>query len=175
MISRDILENQANICFLAIGSNLGDKVNNINLSKKLLEKIPVKILISSSIYLTPAWPNPKDPAFNNVVVKIKTKLNLKTLFKEIKKIETTLGRVDKSRNSPRTCDIDIIDFNGINMSVNFGSQNIIVPHPRMNHRNFVLFPLFEIEKNWQHPTNNKNIIDLMYNLSSKSLTTIKQI
>jgi 2-amino-4-hydroxy-6-hydroxymethyldihydropteridine diphosphokinase len=45
----------------------------------------------------------------------------------------------------------------------------------MKNRNFVLFPLFEIEKNWQHPSNNRNIIDLMYNLSSKSLTTIKQI
>ena len=175
MIRRDILENQANICFLAIGSNLGDKVNNINSSKKLLEKIPVKILASSSIYLTPAWPNPKDPSFNNVVVKVKTKLNLKTLFKEIKKIEMTLGRIDKLRNSPRTCDIDIIDFNGKNMNVNFESLNIVVPHPRMKNRNFVLFPLFEIEKNWQHPSNNRNIIDLMYNLSSKSLTTIKQI
>ena len=83
MIRRDILENQANICFLAIGSNLGDKVNNINSSKKLLEKIPVKILASSSIYLTPAWPNlKKDPSFNNVVVKVKTKLNLKTLLKK---------------------------------------------------------------------------------------------
>ena len=85
--------------------------------KKLLEKIPVKILASSSIYLTPAWPNPKDPSFNNVVVKIKTKLNLKTLFKEIKKIEMTLGRINKLRNSPRTCDIDIIDFNGKNMNI----------------------------------------------------------
>ncbi len=105
-------------------------------------------------------------------------ISLKTakgVFKEIKKIETTLGRGNKVRNSPRTCDIDIIDFNGKNMSINFGSQNIIVPHPRMKNRNFVLFPLFEIEKNWQHPANNRNIIDLMYNLSSKSLTTIKQI
>ena len=82
MIKQDISEKQANFVYLSIGSNLGDKVNNINSSKKLLEKIPVKILASSSIYLTPAWPNPKDPSFNNVVVKVKTKLNLKTLFKE---------------------------------------------------------------------------------------------
>ena len=114
MIKQDISENQANICFLAIGSNLGNKINNINSAKKLLEEISIKILVSSSLYLTPAWPNPKDPSFNNIVLKIKTKLSLRELFIKIKKIEKTLGRVNKLKNSPRTCDIDIIDFNGKN-------------------------------------------------------------
>ena len=175
MIKRDISENQVNICFLGIGSNLGNKINNINKAKNLLEKISIKIILSSSFYLTPAWPNPKDPTFKNVVLKIKTKLNLISLFKEIKKIEKVLGRVNKLKNSPRTCDIDIIDFNGKNMNIYVESHNLIVPHPRMEYRNFVLFPLFEIEKNWKHPSNNRNIIDLMCNLSPKSLTTIKQI
>ena len=175
MIRQDISENQANICFLAIGSNLGNKVKNINSAKKLLEEISIKILVSSSLYLTPAWPNPKDPSFNNIVLKIKTKLSLRELFIKIKKIEKTLGRVNKLKNSPRTCDIDIIDFNGKNINIFVKSDNLIVPHQRMKNRNFVLFPLFEIEKNWKHPSNNQNIIDLMYNLSPKSLTTIKQI
>jgi 2-amino-4-hydroxy-6-hydroxymethyldihydropteridine diphosphokinase len=173
VIRRDILENQANICFLAIGSNLGDKVNNINSSKKLLEKIPVKILASSSIYLTPAWPNPKDPSFNNVVVKVKTKLNLKTLFKEIKKIEMTLGRIGKLRNSPRTCDIDIIDFNG--KYFDFINIDLKVPHPRMDKRNFVLLPLFEINKNWKHPKTKKNIVNLISNLKGDDIRSIKMI
>ena len=172
---RDILENQANICFLAIGSNLGNKINNINNAKKLLNKISVKILACSSIYVTPAWPNPKHPTFNNVVIKITTKLKLNVLFKEIKKIERILGRVNKIKNSPRTCDIDIIDFNGKIINTCVENENLILPHPRMKNRNFVLFPLYEIEKNWKYPLNNKNIIDLMCNLSPKSLTTIKLI
>ena len=86
-----------------------------------------------------------------------------------------MGRIKIIKNSPRTCDIDIIDFNGKNMNFVVGSRRLIVPHPRMENRNFVLFPLYEIEKNWKHPTNNTNIIDLMCKLSPKSLTTIKQI
>ena len=61
------------------------------------------------------------------------------------------------------------------MNFVLGSHRLIVPHPRMKNRNFVLFPLYEIEKNWKHALNNTNIIDLMCKLSPKSLTTIKQI
>ena len=86
-----------------------------------------------------------------------------------------MGRIKNIKNSPRTCDIDIIDFNGKNMNFVLGSHRLIVPHPRMKNRNFVLFPLYEIENNWKHPLNNTNIIDLMCKLSPKSLTTIKQI
>ena len=175
MIKQDISENLVNICYLAIGSNLGNKVKNINRAKTLLEKAPVKILNCSSFYLTPAWPNEKYPDFNNIVIKIKTRLKINALFLQIKKIEKRLGRIKNIKNSPRTCDIDIIDFNGKNMNFVVGSQRLIVPHPRMENRNFVLFPLYEIEKNWKHALNNTNIIDLMCKLSPKSLTTIKQI
>ncbi len=175
MIKQDISENQVNICYLAIGSNLGNKVRNINRAKTLLEKAPVKILNCSSFYLTPSWPDEKYPDFNNIVIKIKTSLKINDLFLEIKKIEKKLGRIKNIKNSPRTCDIDIIDFSGKNMNFVLGSHRLIVPHPRMKNRNFVLFPLYEIEKNWKHPLNNTNIIDLMCKLSPKSLTTIKQI
>ena len=175
MIKQDISENLVNICYLAIGSNLGNKVQNINSAKTLLEKAPIKILNCSSFYLTPSWPNEKYPDFNNIVIKIKTSLKINVLFLEIKKIEKRLGRIKTVKNSPRTCDIDIIDFNGKNMNFVVGSHQLIVPHPRMKNRNFVLFPLYEIEKNWKHPLNNTNIIDLMCKLSPKSLTTIKQI
>ena len=175
MIKLDTSENQVNICYLAIGSNLGNKIRNINISKNLLEKISIKILSCSSYYLTPSWPNPKDPPFNNIVIKIKTSLKLSSLFKEIKKIEKKLGRINTKKNSPRTCDIDIIDFNGEIMNIYVESQKLIVPHPRMIKRNFVLFPLYEIEKNWKHPLNNRKIIDLMCNLSPRALTCIKLI
>ena len=73
------------------------------------------------------------------------------------------------KNFPRTCDIDIIDFRGLE----FKGQNVEVPHPRLLKRNFVLFPLFEIEKRWRYPKTNITIDKLIKNLNIKSLRSIK--
>ena len=73
------------------------------------------------------------------------------------------------------CDIDIIDFNGMNISTNYKSDEIIVPHKSMHKRNFVLMPLYEINKNWIHPKYKKNIVKLMSNLSNYDLSSINLI
>ena len=87
-------------------------------------------------------------------------LSLKNSLKVLKKTK---------KNFPRTCDIDIIDFKGLKKH----NKYIKIPHPRMLNRNFVLFPLFEIEKNWKHPKNNVTIEKLIKNLELKSLRSIK--
>ena len=92
-----------------------------------------------------------------------------------KLIEIKLGRAKSKKNSPRTCDIDIIDFNGEIFDFKVNQQKLTIPHPRLIDRNFVLFPLFEIDKNWKHPQKKTKIIDLIDNLSMNSLRTIKQI
>ena len=111
----------------------------------------------------------------NIVIKIKTKLNPQNLFVKVKEIEKKLGRTKSKKNSPRTCDIDIIDFNGEIFDFKVNRQKLTIPHPRLVHRNFVLLPLFEIDKNWKHPQKKTKIIDLIDNLSMNSLRTIKQI
>ena len=78
-------------------------------------------------------------------------------MKNLKNIEFLLGRKKNKKNFPRTCDIDIIDFKGLKKH----NKYIKIPHPRMSNRNFVLFPLFEIEKNWKHPKNNISIEKLL--------------
>ncbi len=175
MIKQDTLENQVNISFLAIGSNLGNRINNIEKAKFYLQNLSIFIIKSSSIYETFAWPYVTDPKFYNIILKIKTNLSLSNLFIEIKKIEKKLGRVNSKKNRPRTCDIDIIDFNGKISYLNIKGQDLIVPHPRLVDRNFVLIPLYEIEKNWLYPHNKRKITDLIDNLSLKSLRAIKQI
>ena len=165
-----MLENQVNTVYLGIGSNLGNRINNIEKAKYYLIQNNIKIISASRYYETPSWPNPKNPEFLNIVLKVKCHYKPFDLFNLCKSIEKKLGRKITAKNSPRECDIDIIDFKGQVLK-----KELFLPHKLMHKRNFVLFPLFEIEKNWQHPANNRNIIDLMYNLSSKSLTTIKQI
>ena len=92
MIKQDILENQAKIVFLSIGSNLGNKKRNIELAKFKLQSNNVKIIQSSNNYETLSWPNKKNPKFVNVVIKIKTNLSPLKLMEKCLNIEKTLGR-----------------------------------------------------------------------------------
>jgi 7,8-dihydro-6-hydroxymethylpterin-pyrophosphokinase len=85
-------------------------------------------------------------------------------------IEAKLGRKKSPKNSPRFCDIDIIDFDGMVLK-----DKLTLPHARMHERNFVLFPLFEIEKEWVHPIKKVNIKKLIFSLSNKDIRSIKQI
>ncbi len=171
----DTSENQANLVYLALGSNLGDRIKNLELAKSLISKNNIKILKISKFYKTDSWPDKNFPYFINFVILIKTKLNIKKLYKTIKKIEHKIGRIKSFRNYPRVCDIDIIDFNGLNIFTKYKSNEIITPHKRMHNRNFVLLPLYEINKNWIHPKNKKNIVNLLTNLSNLDLRSINLI
>ena len=173
MKKQDILENQARQAYLAIGSNLGNKINNIEITKFELEKYKIKILKSSSNYISVSWPDPSMPNYINIIIKIKTNLAPLELLKICNLIELKLGRIRFKKNSPRTCDIDIIDYNKIILNEKNGQ--LILPHPRMNKRNFVLLPLFELDKSWKHPKTRLNIVNLINSLPVKDLRSIKQI
>ncbi len=173
MKKQDILENQVNFAYLALGSNLGDKKNNLNKSIDLIQEEGIFIKKRSKFYITKSWPNENFPNFINSIILVKTKLNIAELFLKIKKIEKKLGRTKSKRNHPRICDIDIIDFNGEIIHRKIGNYKLNTPHKRMHYRNFVLFPLFELNKDWVHPKLNKNIVILMSNLTSDQLLGIK--
>ena len=175
MKKQDILENQVNKAYLALGSNLGDKVKNLEFAKSLIDSNNINILEVSKFYKTDSWPNKKFPYFINFVISIETRLNLKELYIKIKTIEKKVGRIKAPKNFPRVCDIDIIDFNGMNISTNYKSDEIIVPHKSMHKRNFVLMPLYEINKNWIHPKYKKNIVKLVSKLSNLDLRSINLI
>ena len=119
MKKQDILENQVNYAYLALGSNLGKKIFNLVNVKSKLFKNEIFVIKSSSFYITKSWPNTKFPEFVNSVIFIKTTLLLPDLFIQIKLIEKSLGRTKSPKNYPRICDIDIIDFNGKNLSIKF--------------------------------------------------------
>ena len=163
-------EKQVKIIYLSIGSNLGNRFLNIEKAKSLLSEERIKIIKSSSYYETFSWPNPKNPKFYNIVLKIMTILTDIRLLKICKQIEKSLGRKKNERNSPRECDIDIIDYDK-----EIKKTNIYLPHPRMHIRNFVLIPLYEIDKNWTHPITKQHIKSLIFSLSSRDISSIKQI
>ena len=171
MIKQDISENQVKLSYLAIGSNLGNKVINIEKAKFELKNNNIKILKSSSNFETESWPNKLNPKFINIVIEIETNLSSLKLLKLCNSIELKLGRKRSKKNDPRSCDIDIIDYDQKIINKKF----LILPHPRMCERNFVLIPLFEINKSWKHPKLKVNIVKLINSLPIKDLRSIKQI
>ena len=170
MIKQDSLESRVRLIYLGIGSNLGNRRKNIEKAKFRLLENHVKIIKLSSYYETLSWPNSSYPKFLNIILKTSTNLAPLKLLKICKNIEHTLGRKKKPKNAPRECDIDIIDYDNIKIE-----GDIILPHPRMHERNFVLFPLFEINKNWKHPISKNHIKTLITELSIKDIRSIKQI
>ena len=167
---QDILENQAKIVYLGIGSNLGDRKKNIEIAKSHLSENNLDFLSISSFYETPSWPDPKKPKFLNIVIKAKFCLDPKVSFKICKKIEILLGRKKGKKNDPRICDIDIIDFNKKVL------KKLTLPHKLMHKRNFVLSLFLKFKKNGIIQLLKKILKKLdFFTLSSNDIRSIKQI
>ena len=156
--------------YIGIGSNLGNRIRNIENSKYLLKINGIDIIRTSGYYETLSWPDPSNPKFINIVIQSNTNFSPKKLIKIFEIIEQKLGRTKSFRNAPRTCDIDIISYRN-----KIISSDIVIPHERMKKRNFVLIPLLEIAPNWRHPKTNKSIKNLIFSLPIKDITSIKQI
>jgi len=174
VIKQDILENQAKIVYLGLGSNLGNKKLNIETAKFKLQLNKIEIIKCSSYYETLSWPDPKKPKFINIIIKIKTFLPPLKLLKVCNIVETELGRKRLKKNEPRTCDIDIIDYNQKTFEYK-NKKKLTLPHTKLAKRNFVLLPLFEISKSWINPKTKINIVKLIDLLNINDLRAIKQI
>ena len=168
----DISENQAKFIYLGIGSNLGVRIKNIEKAKFQLKENNIRIISVSKYYETPSWPNPNYPKYLNIILKIECHHDPIDLLNICKKVEINLGRKKSKKNSPRICDIDIIDFHGMKLNI---KSKLNLPHKRMFKRNFVLIPLFEVEKNWKHPSKKLDIKTLISLLPVDDITSIKQI
>ena len=173
MIKQDISEKQVKYTYLSLGSNLGDKIRNIEIAKHLLIRDKIFIVDSSSYYETSSWPDKNLPKFYNIILKVKTDSSLIKLFKNVKNIEIKIGRKKAPKNYPRVCDIDIIDYKGLCIKSQLGNNYIETPHPRMKKRNFVIFPLYEVNKSWIHPKTKMNINSLINKLDNADFSDIR--
>ncbi|MDL2315122.1 2-amino-4-hydroxy-6-hydroxymethyldihydropteridine diphosphokinase [Bacteroidales bacterium OttesenSCG-928-C19] len=139
---------------LSLGSNIGDKFFYLKEAIRLLNLKVGKVEKISSVYETEPWGMECDDAFYNIAVALQTELNPQQLLKENQQIEKELGRVRSSAGyASRTIDIDILFFN----EEVIDTEDLIIPHPYIQKRNFVLAPLAEILPEFLHPVLNKNI------------------
>ena len=152
---------------LNIGSNLnslhGSRFDNISIAIDLLINAKIKIKKISNFYETPSYPNQNFPKFLNVGIIIDYNSSYLDLLNIVKKIEKKLGRIKRLKNDPRIIDIDIIDFK----SEIKNTDRLILPHPKCHERNFVLYPILQIDPNWSHPILKKNALFLINKLSQK--------
>ena len=160
---------------LNIGSNLnskfGTRFDNITIAINLLLSAKVKIEKISNFYETPSYPNKRFPNYLNVGVLCSFNENPEILFKMIKSIEKKIGRYKTKKNDPRVCDIDIIDFNSEIVKKAF----ITIPHTRCHTRNFVLYPIKQIDPDWIHPILKQNVNYLIKKLDFKSRIEITRL
>ena len=160
---------------LNIGSNLnskfGNRFDNISLAINLLINSKLKINKISDFFETPSYPNKKLPFFINVGLLANYENDETSLMSDIKLIEKKIGRTESKKNYPRVCDIDIIDFKGLIIEKN----NLIIPHEKSHLRNFVLYPILQIDSKWVHPVIKKNVKFLINNLDQKSRIEITRL
>ena len=129
-------------CYIALGSNTGDRAKFIDLALECLSRDPaVKILKVSSFIETEPIDSPPQPKFLNGVVKLETGYTAQELLKRLQEIEVRLGReMLRPKNHPRTIDLDILLYGDLKID----EKDLKVPHPRMREREFVMAPLKEI-------------------------------
>ncbi|HRN47908.1 MAG TPA: 2-amino-4-hydroxy-6-hydroxymethyldihydropteridine diphosphokinase [Niabella sp.] len=146
-----------NNVFLIIGSNLGNKAENLKQSIRLIEQSAGIVKKFSAVYETEPWGVEQQPAYYNQVLEIITEYNAEELMTRLLNIEKVMGRIRINKYDARNIDIDILFFN----DEIYNSETIIIPHPRLHLRRFVLVPLAEIAPEFVHPVFNKNIFMLL--------------
>jgi 2-amino-4-hydroxy-6-hydroxymethyldihydropteridine diphosphokinase len=152
--------------FLGIGGNIGNKQDNFEKVRDCIEKELGKIVAFSSIYETPPWGFHAEDEFRNQIIVIKTKLEAVELLWRIHKIEEKFGRKREGEHySSREMDVDILYFDDDFIE----TQNLIIPHPKMHERKFVLVPLCEIAPERKHPLLRLTSLEMLDACRDKSI------
>ena len=141
--------------YLALGSNLGNRLANLKQAVAAFSP-QMEVKAKSHVYETPPWGYEDQPRFLNQVIKVKTYLEPEPLVKHIKRLEVALGRKISFQNGPRLIDIDLLFYDDLILN----TTSLVIPHPRLHERGFVLLPLMDIDPDLVHPVNKKSVREM---------------
>ncbi len=152
------------IVYLSLGTNLGDKEQNLRMAVQHIEERIGKVISLSAFYVTAPWGFDSDNSFLNAALSVDTSLSPIEILDLTQDIERVLGRLSKSTNrvySDRLIDIDLLLADDLVID----NERLILPHPLMHQRRFVMEPLAEIAPTMLHPTLGETMLQLVEKLT----------
>lgn len=157
----------SHIVYLALGTNVGDRLVNL---RTAIRSLPphVQTLAESRIYETPPWGYTDQPPFLNMAIQARTALPPAALLAYLKQIEIRMGREKSIHWGPRLIDLDILFYDDLTLN----SPTLVIPHPHLHERGFVLAPLADLAPDLEHPLLRRRIRDL---LAEVDLTGIRPL
>lgn len=153
------------LVYIALGSNLGDRLANLQAA---LQRFAPQVVIDrqSSVYETEPWGYADQPAFLNMAVAAKTSLEPDALLVFLKNIEQEMGRATTFRNGPRLIDLDILFYDELVLD----TPPLVIPHPRLHERAFVLVPLADVAPEHLHPVLGETVLHLLMGINLTGIT-----
>lgn len=191
----NILADSMNKCFIALGSNQPfEYIHSFELIERAINYLndkKLRITGTSRFYRTPAFPKDSGPDFINAVVSAETELGPEEVIAVLHDIERELGRDRRKRWAPRTIDLDLIDCAGVilpdletyrgwvgaspEVQQSEAPEQLILPHPRLQDRGFVLLPLRDVAPDWTHPVTGETVDDLIAGLDEKDIAEMEPL
>ena len=165
--------NGSGMILIGLGSNVtgpwGTPRQTLERAFAALGEPPLGLVAASAIIASEPWGNKDQPVYANAVARIRTRLQPVELLSHLRQIEREAGRQRRERWGARTLDLDILDYNGIKLNETTGQStdaNLVLPHPSMHERAFVLEPIAGIAPRWRHPVLGKTAKQLLVELDT---------
>lgn len=147
--------------FVGLGANLGWRglppAATLAAAVSVFPRHGLRLSAISRLFTSPAWPDPSEPPFVNAVARVTSALGSEALLAALHAIEAEFGRVRSRPNAPRTLDLDLLDHAG---AISAG-PGLVLPHPRLRERPFVLLPLHDVAPDWTHPATGETLSKLI--------------
>jgi 2-amino-4-hydroxy-6-hydroxymethyldihydropteridine diphosphokinase len=158
----------AHTVYLALGTNTGDRLANLRMA---LGVFPPDVMVKaeSPVYETEPWGYTDQPAFLNMVIRAETDLSPLALLAHLKGLEQALGRVPTFRNGPRLIDLDILFYDDLTLD----SPSLVIPHPSLHERAFVLVPLADLAPGLVHPLLGRSVGQLLETLDRRGVSLLR--
>lgn len=159
--------------YIALGANLPNgndsPAESLRRAAHILSENPnLLITAASRIWCSPAWPNPSDPKFYNGMIQVETHIKPLELLYLLQYTEQCFGRVRTVKNAPRVLDLDLISYGDEVVE----GRDLILPHPRMQERSFVLYPLKDIAPDFIHPVSGLSLDTMIKSLSEEQIIDV---